>query len=426
MGRQIESGGEIAVRPHTRDIRLPSIPWHPRRAQEEPVRTAQSPRLAAVRARLREETHAPAISGIPTQTERANAILQKLTREHEGKSNGFDYEHEPQDLLQAIHEAEAIADKFGFRMIVVGGAALTRHIDGQDVHLTTVNTNTREITIAGARNPGLVREEDGTITDIDTIIVRKDGINPFNDQTGRDYEALQEALALHVERRKNHHGPDGQPLRTPSISVEPVYYHPPFPQPNALKKVVNFNSRIDVYQDTLGNEHWFTTLGPIQTEFDAELLQTWRVKFADRPEDPGIPTLMIPAYRQRFFMRGVTIKEKDKKKTGTGSALWKLQEQFYEALDSEERQHSDTVMRPWLTFSDRIQHDWRLAPERLIWQAYWGTIGDSLAHEKGFIGEAVQPLRKVFTAEITPWEAVKQMGKIVAKHNRKRNRAHAV
>lgn len=273
-------------------------------------------------------------------------------------------------LRRSIEKVQRVGKSHGFFVAIVGGAMV--RLVSNSTKIQRIDTKDNVIYLSGAENPGLSREEDkGTLIDIDAIVF-SDEKNPFTQKTKANFQRLQHDLQTIQNSDKNF----------PPVSIEPVFYHPPFPQPNTLTQFVS-----SVEKDTQG---YFFRLDRVKTYVKPQSLAIWTIKFVENP-DEEILTLMPIAIQRRYAIRGFSKKPKDIEKVwGKDSSFGK----FVQAFNAQTHNTYEQYFGEWDTFGDKIQSENHpiTAAKRALWKLYWATIGTYLAHGTGIVGKLLLPL----------------------------------
>lgn len=280
-------------------------------------------------------------------------------------------------LRQTIQKVQGIGERHGFVVAIVGGA-LVRNIS-KGVIIQRIDSKDKAIYLSHTENPGISREEDPkTTVDIDAIAFSQNK-DPFNEKTRQQFSELQSALQKLQKTEKGF----------PAISIEPVFYHPAFPEPNSLFQFVS-----SVEMEKANTDKYIFKLGSITQEVAKESLEPWTYVFETGEK---IASLMPSAIQRRYAIRGFTKKPKDKTKIwGEDSAF----AQFVAEFNKQTHNQFEKYFAEWDNFEKTIQTSKEplTATKRTLWNLYWKTIGTYLAHGTGLIGKILLPLGNTFFA----------------------------
>lgn len=273
-------------------------------------------------------------------------------------------------LRQAIYTVQEVGKRHGFLITIVGGAMV--RLISNSTKIQKIDTKSKKIYLSGAENPGVSREEDPTTkVDIDAIAFSTNS-NPFTMTVKQQFEDLQKELKS-FELDNNF----------PAISIEPVFYHPPFAEPNSITQFV---SSVEKYQHS---SSYIFRLGNATQKIHPESLAIWTLYFLDTKEE--ISTLCPPAIQGRYAIRGFSKKPKDVEK------IWGKNSAFSGYVKNFNFQTKHTLVQyflDWNIFEEKIQKDHHplMIIKRTLWKVYWATIGTYLAHGTGPIGKILLPL----------------------------------
>ncbi len=281
-------------------------------------------------------------------------------------------------LRKAIEEVQRVGEKHGFSIAIVGGAFVRNISNG--VKIQSIDSKHNAIYLSSTANPGIKREEDARTTiDIDAIAFSKEE-NPFHPTIKEKFEQLLKELRTLEQSDKSF----------PTISIEPVFYHPIWKKPNTL---FQFVSSVEKFPHQ--PKHFIFRLGSIKQSVEEDSLQVWTYVFLDTKEQ--LTSLLPQALQLRYAIRGFSIKPKDKEKIwGKYSPFAQFVKDFQEKTNGK----YDRLFGEWKLFEEQVQSTQNPSTKikRELWNLYWGTIGTYLAHGTGLIGKLLLPLGNTFFA----------------------------
>lgn len=279
-------------------------------------------------------------------------------------------------LRESIQLLQEMARKHHLLVIIVGGA-IVRLIDN-DTAIKHIDEERQTILLGHAKNPSVVRIEDGkTTVDIDCIAFAS-ATDPFKTNFKKDFTHFLQDL-----QNLSKTYPD-----FPRVSIEPVLYHPDFPKPQTF---IQFVSSIESYYA----DNFFFRLGGVKQDVSKKSLEPWTLTFTDSKET--ITTFMPTALQKRYAIRGFSTKQKDKGKIFDANAPFA---QFVANFRIKTKGTYDGYLTEWDEFEKKIATSKQpsMVLKRHMWNIYWQTIGTYLAHGTGILGKFLLPLGNTFFA----------------------------
>ncbi len=281
-------------------------------------------------------------------------------------------------LRQAIIQVQEIGERYGFTIAIVGGGIV--RLISKGVKIQRIDAKGKVIYLSNTKNPGVTREEDPTTTiDIDAIAISSKK-NPFTRETRTNFEKMTRELQLLRSASQNF----------PAISLEPIFYHPTWGNPN---QIFQFVSSVEQYPTH--SDHFLFRLGTIRQSVKEASLAVWTYVFIETNE--SIQSLLPQAIQLRYAIRGFSKKPKDIEKIwGEKSAF----ATFVKDFQTQTHNQYDNLFDEWKLFEKKVQRS--TSPsiwiKRGLWNLYWQTIGTYLAHGTGIIGKILLPLGNTFFA----------------------------
>lgn len=275
-------------------------------------------------------------------------------------------------LRKAIEEVQRVGKRHGFSIAIVGGSIV--RLISNTTKIQKIVSKDKVIYLSMSENPLTQRIEDHRTTiDIDAIAFSLEQ-NPFLPTVSTMFEKLQQELKTLSMSQKDF----------PAVSIEPVFYHPSWPEPNTLTQFV---SSIELYKQN--PNHFIFRLGTVTQEINLKSLDIWTLKFVENPKEELL-TLMPPALQRRYAIRGFSRKPKDVEKIWGKSSPFA---QFVKAFNKQTNNQFEQYFTGWDAFEKKIHTDNNalMQTKRGLWNAYWSTIGTYLAHGTGFIGRILLP-----------------------------------
>ncbi len=311
-------------------------------------------------------------------------------------------ENAPNNLFDQIAYLQQIGlktlDTEGYGLLAVGvGGSYNRNL-GHNTRIESYDPETRTIKMSGIELVSPIRTEEKhkhkTRVDFDGIFVpvvregeglRMMTATELSAKMKRDeYEAKCKDLEKRLKR-------ETLKIGGPSISIDPIFYHIPYT--NLLTevrgkiahntKVLNlFLSTIDVYPgNNGGSDRVLFSLPPAIQEVTAESIAPFAVE-----SQTGTKAYFFSptAEHLRYLVRGLSKKVKDNKKTGPGSPLYEVSQQFISMMQQADPSYYHANFASWEAFNSMLQGNKyaTLAIRRPLYNLFWGTIGEFMAHNR--------------------------------------------